>query len=81
MSADLSRNETLLVDVVEAATLLGMTPKAIRQRVARRLLPFRRLGSRIVFLRSELVQFLAACPGCSVEEARVNADTRNGAAR
>lgn len=65
-----------VLDVAGAASFLGSTASAVRHRVARRLLPFRRLGSRIVFLRSEIEQFLATRPGCTVQEAQKNLEGR-----
>jgi len=69
-----------VLDVVSAALLLGATEKAVRQRIARRLLPFRRLGGRIVFLRAELETFLSDLPGVTVDEARENLAAQQGEA-
>lgn len=65
-----------LLDVATAASLLGTTPKSLRARVARRCIPFRRLGGRIVFLRTELTEFLHTLDGCTPEEARANLENR-----
>jgi excisionase family DNA binding protein len=62
-----------LLDVRAAAAFLGRTERAIRKDIERRRLPFRRHGSRILFVRSELTSFLAALDGVSVEEAVSNA--------
>lgn len=67
-----------LLDVAAVAVLLGCSEKTVRARVSRHLLPFRRLGSRIVFRRDELQQFLDALPGVSVEEAQANVAMRSG---
>ncbi len=56
--------DTEVLDVAGCAVLLGTTEKAIRARIDRRQLPFRRLGRRIIFLRSELRSYLDALPGC-----------------
>lgn len=66
------------LSVVEVANLVGTTPKAIRQRIARRTLPFRKLGGRIIFFKNELEEFLRDLPGCSVEEAQINTMARGG---
>jgi predicted DNA-binding transcriptional regulator AlpA len=65
-----------LLDVRGVAELLGVTEKAIRCRAAQRLLPCRRWGGRVVFLRSEIEAFFAALPGVSIEEARQEQATR-----
>jgi excisionase family DNA binding protein len=69
-----------LLDVRGAAELLGTSEKTIRARVARQLIPFRRLGSRIVFRRHELETFLDDLPGVSIEAARENLAMRPGEA-
>jgi hypothetical protein len=59
-----------LLDVTGAADLLGTTPACVRARIARHRLPCRKDHGRIVFLRSELEEFVASLPViCSVEEA------------
>lgn len=59
---------TEVLDVAACAAFLGTTEIAIRARVRRRQLPFRRFGRRIVFLRAELTAYLAALPGCRPPE-------------
>jgi hypothetical protein len=61
-----------ILDVASAAELLGCTAKSLRARVSRRTVPFRRLGSRVVFRRSELLEFFDTLDGCSPAEAREN---------
>ena len=51
-------------------------PAMLRARVARRIVPFRRLGSRLVFRRADLKAFIAALEGCAVEEALANMGSR-----
>jgi hypothetical protein len=63
-----------LLDVAGAAQFFGTTEKAIRARVARQLLPHRRWGARVVFLRADLVGFIGRLEGVSVDEAIANAD-------
>ena len=55
--------------VVEAALVLGTTQKAIRQRIARGQIPFRRWGRRVLIPAAELERFLQALPGCTAGEA------------
>lgn len=67
-----------LLDVRHAALFLGVTEKTLRARVARRLVPFKRFGGRVVFVKIELDAFLTSLHGCSVDEALANVDTRRG---
>ncbi|WP_447859730.1 helix-turn-helix domain-containing protein [Nitrospira calida] len=60
--------DTEVLSIAQCAALLGTTEKAIRRRVDRRHLPFRRLGRRIIFLRSELLAYLDRLPGCRPSE-------------
>ena len=66
-----------ILNVADAAELLGTTGKAVRQRQARRLLPFRKIGNRVIFLKDELETFLRHLPGCSLDEAKRNLAERN----
>jgi excisionase family DNA binding protein len=61
-----------LLTVPGAAALLGISEKALRARVARRSVPFRRLGRRIVFMESELAEFVRSLDGVRVDEAIAN---------
>jgi hypothetical protein len=65
-----------LLDVTTAAGLLGTTPKGVRARIARRTIPFKKLGGRLVLLRHELETFIENLDGCSVDEARSNLENR-----
>ena len=68
----------LALDVRHAARFLGGTEKQVRAMVARRLIPHRRLGGRIIFLRPELEQWLASLPGCPLAEAHASLAIRTG---
>ncbi len=63
-----------LCGVPEAGDFLGMSEKAVRARVARRQIPFKKLGGRIVFSRRELEEFIerGLDGGCSLDEALKN---------
>jgi excisionase family DNA binding protein len=52
----------------EAARLLACSPSALYKLVARRKIPFRKQGKKIVFLRSELEQYLNQLPGYRLED-------------
>lgn len=68
-----------VLDVDTAATFLGDTPKGTRSKIARGLIPHRRLAGRIILVRSELEQWLGALPGVSASEAIANAKAREAA--
>ena len=61
--------KNVMCDLPEAATILGVTVKALRARVARQAVPYRKLGGRVMFVRVELEQFIDALPGVSLKSA------------
>jgi excisionase family DNA binding protein len=58
-----------LLDVAAVATVIGTTEKTIRARIARRQLPYLRLGGRIVIRRAALLQYLQSLEVVSVIDA------------
>ena len=70
------RLDGAVLDVDTAAAFLGDSPKGTRSKIARGLLPHRRLAGRIILIRSELEQWLAALPGVNASEAIANAQAR-----
>lgn len=66
------------LDVLAASDYYGGTVKQTRGLVDRRLISFKRLGGRIIFLREELEQWLATMDGCSLAEAKSNVEMRHG---
>ena len=66
------------VDVRGASVFLGGTEKQTRGLVERRLIPFKRLGGRIIFLRAELEAWLSNLDGCTLAEAKTNLEMRRG---
>lgn len=73
-----SVKDCAVLSVADAAARLGLTPKALYARVQRRIIPFRKCGSKILFLSSELDRWLADLEGCTLEEARRNLAMRRG---
>jgi hypothetical protein len=67
-----------VLDVAAGAELIGETEKATRSQIARGLLPYRRLGGRVVLLRSELLEYLRRLPGVTLAQALENGRARNG---
>ena len=59
-----------LLNIVDAAAVLGKTPHAVYQMVARRQIPYRKSGRRVFFVGSELQAFIEALPGISLEDLR-----------
>ncbi|MCX6900864.1 MAG: helix-turn-helix domain-containing protein [Verrucomicrobia bacterium] len=57
------------LDVKAAAAYLGTTAGAIYAAVARRQIPFRRLGAKLVFDRQELDAYMHGLEGVDVAEA------------
>ena len=55
--------------VAETAPSLGLTEKALRQRIFRGQVPYKKLGRRILIPLNEWERFLAALPGKTAEEA------------
>lgn len=66
----------LILDVRTGATLLGTTEKTLRGLIDRQLVPYRRLNSRIILVRSELEQFLDGLPGVTLAETKNNHEER-----
>jgi len=60
------------MDVNSSASFLGLSERALRARVARNQVPYRKLGGRIVFVKSELEAFMASLNGVSLDEALGN---------
>jgi len=51
----------------DCADFLGKTPGAIRNLVMRRLIPYRKPGGRLIFLRSEIEKWVEKAPGLKLE--------------
>ena len=65
-----------ILDVAAVADWLGVPQGMIRARVARQQIPYRKWGGRILFRRSEVIRYLEALEGVSVEEALANENAR-----
>ena len=66
------RIDGAVLDVRCGSLFLGWSEKRTRGMIERRLLPFRKIGGRIVFIKSELEHWLASLEGCTLEEAQNN---------
>jgi len=56
----------------QCADFLGRSPGAIRNLVMRRKIPFRKPGGRLIFIRSEIIQWIEQAPGITPEEIAAN---------
>ncbi len=69
-------HEVVFRGAAAAAAFLGTTEKAVYQAVFRGRIPHKRWGARLVFLQTELLQFMHGLPGTTVEEARASDERR-----
>jgi excisionase family DNA binding protein len=51
-----------------AAAFMDCTTTALYKLVSRRAIPYRKKGKKLLFLRSELTQFLRELPGLKLED-------------
>ncbi len=65
-----------LLDVRCGSLFLGWSEKRTRGLIERKLIPFKRLGGRIIFIKAELELWLSSLDGCSLDEARANLEAR-----
>jgi hypothetical protein len=66
------RRNGFVLDMASAAQFAGWTENAMRARVERGRVPYRRDGGRIIFIRDEIEDFLRKLPGVNVKEALTN---------
>ena len=62
------RIDSALMDVDTAASFLGISPRALRARIARRQVPFRKFHGRVVLIRWELEEFVDQLDGCRLKD-------------
>jgi len=62
-----------LLSIPDGAVLLGQSEDWLRKRIERRLIPFKKIGSRVYFDRGELEEWLMAATIVSPTEALENA--------
>lgn len=55
--------------IAEAAIVLSLSENAVRQRIFRRQLPFKKYGRRVLIPSEELERFLEKLPGYTAVEA------------
>lgn len=69
-------DKAIFYDVAEVAELLNCSQKAVRHKVARRLIPVKKLGKRLLFPKTALHAFIKNLPGVSLDEAERNREVR-----
>lgn len=67
-----------LLYIPDAARYLGKTEGALRMLVARGLVPYRRVGGRIIFFQDELDLWLDGAPGVRPEDLNISCRARCG---
>jgi|RhiMethySRZTD1v2_1073278.scaffolds.fasta_scaffold66290_2 excisionase family DNA binding protein len=67
-----------LLNVNEVAHALGITTRAVREKVAQRKIPFLRMGKLLKVPERQLVEFISALPQCSASEALSKQWSGNG---
>lgn len=70
------RIDGVCFDVCCGSLFLGWSEKKTRGMVARKLIPYRKVGGRIIFIKRDLEHWLQTLEGCTVEEARQNGANR-----
>jgi excisionase family DNA binding protein len=58
MKTQFIENQKEVLNAKEAAAFLGVSAKTVYEKALDGILPHQRLGSRYIFLRSELIRFL-----------------------
>lgn len=66
----------VLMGVPEAAALIGNSERSLRALVAAGVVPYRKLGGRVVFRREELEKWIERLPGVSLKDAEMNQKVR-----
>lgn len=66
--------EQAVLTVPQAAKIAGLTEHAAWLAIYRKRFPHRRIGRKVIVLRSDLDLFLNALPGLTAEAAQANLD-------
>jgi len=66
-----------LLGIAEASVLIGNSERSLRAMIANGVVPFRKLGSRVVFRKIELEKFLEGLPGITLRDAEANRKARS----
>jgi len=66
-----------LLGVAEASRLLGNSERSLRALVANGVIPYKKLGGRVVFRRVELERWIETLEGVSPKDAEANRTIRS----
>ena len=66
----------LLLGVSETSALIGNTERSLRALVAAGMIPYRKLGGRVVFRRVEIEKWIETLEGVSLKDAEANRKAR-----
>jgi hypothetical protein len=58
----------IALDTKEAGAFIRRSPAAVRNLVMRRLIPFRKVGGRLLFIREELEEWVRRSPGVRLDD-------------
>ena len=61
-----------LLNVTEIAQYLKRSESSIRNLVARRQIPFRKLGGRLVFIKKDILEWVYVAKGLSIDDFKNN---------
>jgi hypothetical protein len=56
------------LDTREASQFLKRSPAAVRNMVLRRIIPYRKVSGRLMFIQEELEEWIKRCPGVSIDD-------------
>jgi len=62
------RPDEIIWNTNGVAKFLGRSDGAIRNLAARRRIPFRKAGGRLIFFRNEILEWIDGAPGLRLEE-------------
>lgn len=62
------------MDAKECGELLGRSSGAIRNLVMRRAIPFRKPGGRLLFIKTEIAEWIEMSPGVGVDELKTKVE-------
>jgi len=65
-----------LLGVAEGTLMIGNTERSTRALIAKGIIPYVKLGGRVLFRRAELEKWIQTLPGVSLKDAELNRKAR-----